>query len=225
MTPCLLKEYQSLTILKEKDVAGGTYERVLTYQGNSLLGTIVIDRLDSGSVDVEFYEIIDQTEHLRDSFNFAGVGAHDLVVLPFHSKMSARITTTDVSSFTLKMTARNDQIDIAPGGTVTGEAFYTDGVEVSTPTIEQTLTSFTVAAGKTHLLSKIKVSCFRAGTWIAYADSDIIGSGRTGGGQPDSTLSYIPVRKLSSSQTFELKFSALVGKASDVHFHVMGTEF
>jgi len=105
-----------------------------------------------------------------------------------------------------------------------GDAVYLDGVEESTPLVQQTLTSFAVAATKKRLLGIIKISSFRSGTWIAEIDSGIIASGRTSAGQPDSFIEFIPRREVSASSTFTLKYTGLSGPASDVHYHVMTTE-
>lgn len=105
-----------------------------------------------------------------------------------------------------------------------GDPTYIDGVALSTPGVEQTLGSSVVPADKTRLVSKIKVSCFQPGTWIAYADGAIIGSGRTSAGQPDSFIDIQPRRSIAALSTFTLKFTARPGPASDVSFHVMATE-
>ena len=105
-----------------------------------------------------------------------------------------------------------------------GDPVYLDGIDLSTPGIEQTLASDVVTVGKTRLVSKIKVSCFQPGTWIARADSDIIASGRTSAGQPDSFIDIQPRRSIAATSTFTLKFTARTGPASDVSFHAMATE-
>jgi hypothetical protein len=104
-----------------------------------------------------------------------------------------------------------------------GDPLYYDGVAVSTPPVQQTLASFTVAAGKVQIVNMIKVSSFIPGTWIAYQDAAIIGSGRTSAGHPDSFIEYIPRRELPTASVFTLKYLGL-GPASDVHYHVMTTE-
>lgn len=101
-----------------------------------------------------------------------------------------------------------------------GEPEHQDGVATSTPGIEQTLNTFTVAAGKTRILGSIKVSSFLAGTWIAYKDSAIIGVGRVSSGHPDSILEFLPRRRLVETEVFELKFKQRSGPPTDVHFHV-----
>ena len=106
-----------------------------------------------------------------------------------------------------------------------GDPKYLDGSTLTTPGSEQTLATEAVTAGKTRLVSMIKVSCFQSGTWIARADSDIIGSGRTSAGHPDSFLEIVPRRSLAALSTFTLKFTARTGgPASDITFHVMATE-
>ena len=106
-----------------------------------------------------------------------------------------------------------------------GDAVYLDGLDTTTPGSEQTLDSFVVPAGKTRLLSRIKVSCFQPGTWIARVGSDIIGSGRTSAGHPDSSIEILPRRSLAALSTFTLKFTARTGgPATDVTYHVMATE-
>jgi hypothetical protein len=106
-----------------------------------------------------------------------------------------------------------------------GDPKFLDGLTLTTPGVEQTLATDIVTAGKTRLLSSIKVSCFQSGTWIARMDSDIIGSGRTSSGQPDSFFQALPRRTLTALSTFTLKFTSRTGgPASDVTYHVMATE-
>jgi hypothetical protein len=102
------------------------------------------------------------------------------------------------------------------------------GVATTTPGLVQTLNSFTVGAGKTRILANIKVSCFLGGTWVAYADSAIIGSGRCGSGSYDSGLDFLPRQRLAESVLFELKFTQRAGTPAtpptDVHFSVGACE-
>jgi len=106
-----------------------------------------------------------------------------------------------------------------------GDPLYHDGLTISTPGTEQTLVSDVVTAGKTRLISVIKISCFQPGTWIARNGSDIIGSGRTSAGNPDSFIEIIPRRSLAALSNFTLKFTARTGgPATDVTYHVMATE-
>lgn len=114
-----------------------------------------------------------------------------------------------------------DNLDPANFGT----PFFSDGVALTTPGSSQTLSSFTVAAGKSRYMTKIKVSSFIAGTWKADTGSGIIASGRVSSGHPDSFFEFTPRREISEGTTFSLKFTSRAGSSStDVHYHVMSSE-
>ena len=114
-----------------------------------------------------------------------------------------------------------DNLDPANFGT----PFYTDNVVSSTPGSIQTLTSFTVAPGKSRFMIKIKISSFLAGTWKAEIGSGIIASGRVSSGHPDSFFEFTPRRELSAGTTFSLKFTGRAGTSpTDVSYHVMSSE-
>jgi hypothetical protein len=106
---CTLNPYDTLNIFKVADVAGGTFERFMTLKGNSLLSTISIRRLDSGTVKVDYYEVIEAGyEKFLKSVSYSSTGIFEFWTLPFHTQIRAVITTTDISSFTLKITCRTD---------------------------------------------------------------------------------------------------------------------
>lgn len=93
-------------------------------------------------------------------------------------------------------------VDTPAGG---GEVYFNfDGL--STPGVEQTLISTTVPADTTRRLDlAVMVSRFE-GTFRIYADSELIGSGRTGPGQKAS-FAWDPKRPFLEAAVIELKFT------------------
>lgn len=259
---CTLNPYDSLNIFKEIDRAAGSVERFINLKGNSLLSTVRIDRLDSGTVKIDYYEIIStDSEKLLKTVSYSTPGTFEFWTLPFHTQIRVAVTTTDTSSFVLKITCRTDgevlrssafdgaPFDIADNKGLpimcldedlsqvfflrckegvlvsdpinSGGPLFIDGEALTTPGSQQTLVTSVVPVGKTYILSKIHISGSLGGKWIADIDSGIIGAGRIASGSPDSTLEFIPRRKVLATETLRLRFRAKPGPASDVNFHIM----
>jgi hypothetical protein len=89
---------------------------------------------------------------------------------------------------------------------------------------EQNLASFTVGVGKTRIVGSIKVASFLPGFWYAYADADLIGFGLTGSGNYESTLIYLPRKRLTAGTAFSLKHTQRGGPLSDVHYYIGNCE-
>jgi len=196
-------------------------------------GELIIPPLDygkyEGSADVVLF-LSDQSISTTVSTLTANDGTFDLAiekgVRMIQGGWCRTIIDADNSMYGAKVredgTLVTDPIDL--GDPVTGLA----GVAASTPGVVQTLNTFTVGAGKTRILANIKISSFLAGTWVAYVDSVIIGSGRCGSGSYDSSLEFLPRRRLAESEVFELKYTQKAGKPvtppTDVHFSVGACE-
>lgn len=267
MAVCQLRPYETLNIYKPEVRAGGAFEQIILIQGNSILSTLFIDSLASGSVQVVFEEIIyeDQVKPLF-SRSYSAPGTYEFWTHPFHTKIKITITTTDTSKFTIKSTVRTDvellrtsSLDGAefnpadnkhiPMGCYdpdqdklffirckngvlvtdpidTGDPIFIDGQTATTPGVQQTLFTSLVPVGKTHILSKVHISCSIGGKWLADIDSVIIGSGRVASGSPDSTLEFTPRRKLLAGQTFRVRFTSKSKpvSGSDVNHHAMLSE-
>ena len=123
MAVCQLRPYETLNIFKPEDRAAGSFEQILLIQGNAILSTIVIESLDSGSVLVEFEEIIyeDQVKPLF-SKSFSAPGTYQFWTHPFHTKIKVTVTTTDTSTFTIKSTVRTD-VEILRSSSLDGADF------------------------------------------------------------------------------------------------------
>jgi len=221
---CVLHLYETLNIFKEKDVAGGFYDRYMQFRGNSLLNTITVDRLDSGSLVLEFYEVIEaNVENLIKTVTVTATGLIQFSIIPFHTQIRVRAVTTDISSFTLKTTCREDGSALQSLPSAVQDGFYIDGIELSTPGIPTVLSTFTVAPNKTIYLASINVSTNIAGHWSAYIDASIIASGRCHAGSPDSRFDFYPLRKIIEAEEFTLSMTGR-SPATDIGFHIQGKE-
>ena len=109
MAVCQLMPYQTLNIYKPLDRAAGAFMQVLHIQGNSILSTLVIESLGSGSVFVEIDEFIYEDEFKPlFSQSFSAIGTYEFWTHPYHNSLRVTVTTTDTSRFTVKSTARTD---------------------------------------------------------------------------------------------------------------------
>ena len=123
MAVCQLRPFETLNIFKPELRAAGSYEQMMLIQGNSILSTLCIESLDSGSVLVVFEEVIyeDQLKPLF-SKSFSGVGTYEFWTHPFHTKIKITITTTDTSKFIVKSTVRTD-VELLRTSSVDGEDY------------------------------------------------------------------------------------------------------
>lgn len=123
MSVCQLRPYETLNIFKPVVRAAGSHIQTLLIQGNSILSTLVIDSLTSGSVLVEFEEIVyeDQLKPLF-SRSFSSVGTFEFWTHPYHNSIKVTLTTTDSSKFTIKSTARTD-VELLRSSSIDGEDY------------------------------------------------------------------------------------------------------
>ena len=116
-----------------------------------------------------------------------------------------------------------NQILVAVGGTATGTPFYESAEDVADGTT-QTLISVTVPAATTRTVSQIVVSCRQPGTFKVFIDSTLIGSGRTGPGNPTDSFTFVPGRAASTGEVIKVEFTKTHGPNSDVEAHLLATD-
>lgn len=106
-----------------------------------------------------------------------------------------------------------------------GDSVHLVADTISTPGTNQTLISSTVAAGKLRKVTAIHVSCRQAGRWVLTCGGATIGSGRTGPGNMNSSLTWTPRRDCTAGDLMELKFLSPTGKpASCVEAYLMASD-
>lgn len=221
---CILGPYETLNIFQKKDVSGGSYDRYMQFRGNALLNTISIDRLDSGQLIIEYFEIIEaNVENLIKTENLTATGISQFTIIPFHTQLKVRITTTDVASFTLKCTCREDGSALDSLPSAGHSSFYIDGSVESTPGIPKLLSTFAVSPGKTVYLASINISTNIAGQWSADVDGGIIATGRCHAGAPNSRFNFYPMRAVHEAEVFRLIMTGRA-PATAIDFHVQGSE-
>jgi hypothetical protein len=111
-------------------------------------------------------------------------------------------------------------VTIGEGGTPT----FIDASSVTTPGIEQTLASYTVPALNTFNLLSGTVVCRQECSFQMYGDGSLIGSGRTGPGNPNVNFTYRISRSFVAGKIIEVKATARSGSApSDIECYLQGT--
>lgn len=88
-----------------------------------------------------------------------------------------------------------------------GEPFFLDTYTPATPGTAQTLISHTVLAGTKLYLSLLALSCRTEGECLIKKDGSIIGTCRTGPGQPDASFNWIPRRECLAGSLVEVVFT------------------
>lgn len=107
-------------------------------------------------------------------------------------------------------------------GGVGGTPTFDDFQDTTTPGIEQTLISNSVAVGKIKKLSQVLVITRVTGEFTVSNGAQVIGSGRTGPGC-DGRMLFTPARPITGSYT--VKFTARAGSpAQDVECYVQATD-
>jgi len=106
-----------------------------------------------------------------------------------------------------------------------GESIHLAYQGVTTPGIEQTIITSTVAAGIERKLTKISVTGRHPVTYKLDNGSDIIASGRIGPAKLVDIFRWEPRYTLSAGATLSLKITALSGSpASDIEAYVMASD-
>lgn len=89
-----------------------------------------------------------------------------------------------------------------------GVRFFESTQTVTIPGTEQTLISETVGAGLNINLLDCQVSCVREGLLKIYVNSAVIGSARTGPGNPNALFLWTPFHTVLVGETIAVKFTA-----------------
>ena len=92
-----------------------------------------------------------------------------------------------------------------------GTPVFVEDRRNTTPGSEQELIKFNVPNDKTRNLYQVVISCKMASRFSVVADGDIIGSGQTEAGKPDSTFVWIPPRPVDSGKEVKILFTSRCG--------------
>jgi hypothetical protein len=112
----------------------------------------------------------------------------------------------------------SDPLTVTVTGATAGLPVFLD--DQRTPVAgTQTVISNAVPVGKTHSLSQVIVSCRRSVTYRVKIDATVIGSGRTGAGDFNSTFTWNPNRAAAASSTVSVEVDASA-PLSDVETYV-----
>ena len=87
----------------------------------------------------------------------------------------------------------------------------------------QTTISNAVPAGKTHSLTQVRVTCRQPIEYRVKIDATVIGSGRTGAGDYNSSFTWSPNRPATAGQTVSVEIDAKQ-PLSDVETYVQMIE-
>lgn len=110
------------------------------------------------------------------------------------------------------------------GADPAGEPFLFLARTQTTPNVYQTLITQTVPAGKLWKTRQAKVICRASGEYQIYADSDIIGEGKTSQAETNSKFDWKPYCKQAENKVITLKYRQNFGAAQDVAAYLQITE-
>lgn len=97
-------------------------------------------------------------------------------------------------------------------------------VGVTTPGIEQTPISQTVPVGTRRHLHNVIVACRVEATYKIYSGEDVIGSGRTGPGNPNSKFPWSPFLPVEAGTTISVKVTARSGLVVDLEVYLQASD-
>jgi hypothetical protein len=110
------------------------------------------------------------------------------------------------------------------GADPAGDPFIFSARTDTNPNNYQTLISQTVPAGKLWKIRQANVICRAGSEYQIYADSVIIGEGKTGAAETNSTFPWAPYSKLLENKIVELKFRQNRGAIQDVSAYLQITQ-
>ena len=115
-------------------------------------------------------------------------------------------------------------VTIIAGAGPIGSPHFADADTVTTPGGTKVLISESVPAATTRCLTKVIVSCRKAGIVNVTADGSLIGTSRTGAGKPDALIEWNPTRAITTGVTIEVTFTQTNGTTTDIQGHLMATD-
>jgi len=104
-----------------------------------------------------------------------------------------------------------------------GTPIYFESSGVTTGVL-QTLISEVVPALTTRTISKVIVSCRQSGVFNILLNAAVIGSGRTGPSQMNTSFSFIPGRAAAAGDTIKIEFTQSTGPSTDIECYLMATD-
>jgi hypothetical protein len=94
---------------------------------------------------------------------------------------------------------------------------------LTTPGIEQTIITSVVPALTTRVLTSLRISTSRRGTYRILADAVKIGGGRLNPSKTESEFLWAPGREIAAGVTIRVRFETYTGSlASDLECYLMG---
>jgi len=117
-----------------------------------------------------------------------------------------------------------DQIISLLGGS-SGTPFFRENQTVTIPGSTQTLINEIVGVGKTLTIKRVTISCSQSVTYEVKIDSTIVGSGRVGPGNLDSSFVFDVDRTATAGQAVTVTILTQTGRpASDVEAYLQALE-
>lgn len=109
-------------------------------------------------------------------------------------------------------------------GGVAGIPFYSEN-QILTNGLLQPVITEVVPVGKTRSLTQVVVSCRQPGIFFVKINGTIVGTGRTGAGNPNANFIWMPSRAAVAGDTITVEFIQSYGPSgSDVEAYLMGTD-
>lgn len=96
----------------------------------------------------------------------------------------------------------------------TGDRYTQFIQDTTTPGLEQTLFTYTVPSGKTHIMLALRVVTKHEGSFTLDYDSTVIASGRTGAAQANILFNWHPYHSVAADSIVTLKYKGISNKPS-----------
>ena len=134
---------------------------------------------------------------------------------------------TSVRSFVCNTAA--DPIPVTPGGVPggpgSGTNFFQDIDDTTVASTNKTLYSAAVPASTTRRLFRLEVSCRIFGKATIEAGGSVIGTIRTGAGNPNGYFEWPHGRDVTTGTTIAIKFETPAGPTSEVQAHLQAVDY
>jgi len=113
----------------------------------------------------------------------------------------------------------------ALGGSGTGTPHFAQAQTVTTPGATQTLISEVVPAATTRQLCQVIVTCRQAVQFDIFDGATVIGSGRTGPGDYQTTFKFDPKRDILTGVTLKIEATSLATTCvTDIEVYLMALD-